>query len=279
MITTLSFDEAVEKCPAIAASSPASFVSNKYSFIPTGQIIQKALEKDWLIREVKGGKGVHGVHTVKLIHKSQLDHDIEEGFPQLNIINSHNRTKRFSQVIGFYRLICSNGLIAPAGLTYSTSPTLHRAGRLNMEQLSLSFSETLNQFNDIIENTKLMKDRNLSEEERMMLAQFSYYIRFRYRMFQPKKVDVKTLLQPRRSSDNGTDLWTTFNVLQENITHGGAGIGRGISRLEDDLRFNQELWTGVNSAISHKNEDLSSTLKNLFPKKERIGRKALSSDI
>jgi len=98
-------------------------------------------------------------------------------------------------------------------------------------------------------------------------------------MFQPKKVDVKTLLQPRRSSDNGTDLWTTFNVLQENITHGGAGIGRGISRLEDDLRFNQELWTGVNSAISHKNEDLSSTLKNLFPKKERIGRKTSSSDI
>lgn len=278
MITTLTYDEAVEKCPALSANSPASFVSSKYSFIPTGQIIKKALEKDWVIRDVKGGKGIHGVHSVNLVHKSQLDSNVVEGFPQLNIINSHNRAKRFSQAIGFFRLVCSNGLIAPAGLTYSTRPTLHRAGRLNMDQLSSSFDEMLGQFDNILENTKQMKDRILSPEEKQMLAQFSYYIRFRYRMFQPKKVDINDLLKPRRDADTGSDLWTTFNVLQENISRGGFGIGQGITRLEDDLRFNQELWTGVNAALSHRNEDLSSTLKNLFPKKERIGRKAQAED-
>jgi hypothetical protein len=276
MINTLTYEQAVLKCPAIAATGPASKASAKYNFISTGEIVRKALENDWVIREAKGGKGIHGVHSVNLVHKTQLSEVIEEGFPQINLINSHNLAKKFSMALGFYRLVCSNGLIAPTGLCQSISPTLHRNGALgNGEEILEVLNKSFSQFDKVTRVSKEMKERILSEEERSMLARFAYYIRFRYRMSQPKKVDSNQLLKPRREVDSRPDLWSTFNVIQENITHGGVGIGRGISRFQDDLRFNQELWTGMDQALQFEGNKLEFALKNLFPKKERP-RKSLN---
>ena len=124
-------------------------------------------------------------------------------------------------------------------------------------------------FDTIVNQTQLLKERQLTEEERTYLARYAYYIRFRYRMSQPKKVDATAILAPRRDVDAGTDLWTTFNVIQENLTQGGNRIGTGITRVQDDLKFNQELWTGVDKALLHRDSDLETTLKALFRKKQK----------
>jgi hypothetical protein len=269
MINTLTYEQAVVKCPAITATGPSNKASAKYNFISTGDIVRKALDNDWVIREARGGKGIHGIHSINLIHKSQINTDYTEGFPQINLINSHNLARKFSLALGFFRLVCSNGLIAPTGLCQSIM-TFHRNGSLGsgsdiVEHLNTSFS----QFDKITNVSANMKQRNLSDEERGMLARYAYYIRFRYRMSQPKKVDFEQILKPRREVDAKSDLWSTFNVIQENITHGGTGIGRGINRFEDDLRFNQELWTGMDTALRYEGNELQVALKNLFPKKER----------
>lgn len=270
MINTLTYEQAVEKCPAIAATGPSSKASAKYNFISTSEIVLKALENDWQIRDAKAGRGLHGVHSVNLVHKSQIEANYTEGFPQINIVNSHNLSKRFSMALGFFRLVCSNGLIAPTGLVQSISPTLHRQGAFGKDNEVVNLlSDTFGQFSNIIEHTNVMKERNLSSEEKNMLARFAYYIRFRYRMMQPKKVDLGQLLKPRREVDCKNDLWSTFNVIQENLTHGGKNIGNGITQFQDELRFNQELWTGMDKAIHHRENDLEVVLKNLFPKKKR----------
>jgi hypothetical protein len=269
MINTLSYEEAVTKCPAIAATGPSSKASARYNFISTGEIVQKALENDWYIRDTKASRGLHGMHQVNLVHKSQLNSVLEEGFPQISLVNSHNLSRRFSLSLGFFRLVCKNGLIAPTGLCHSIKPTLHRSGIFNDGEIVSSLSLALDQFDTVIKRTETMKNRELSEQERLMLARYAYYIRFRYRMTQPKKVDVNELLKARRSVDEKNDLWTTFNVIQENLMHGGSRIGKGITQFQDELRFNQELWTGVDKAIAHQGEELQTVLKSLFPKKER----------
>jgi hypothetical protein len=270
MINTLTYEQAVEKCPAIAATSPSSKASSKYNFISTGEIVHKALENDWVIRDTKAGQGIHGAHTVNLVHKSQLETNYSEGFPQICLINSHNLSRRFSMTLGFFRLVCSNGLIAPTGLVQSIRPTLHRPGAFGEGNEILDLlNNCFEQFDTVIKQTETMKQRQLCSEEKNMLARYAYYIRFRYRMMQPKKVDLGQLLSPRRPVDDKNDLWTTFNVIQENLTHGGKNIGSGITRFQDELQFNQELWSGVDKAIHHGGEELENVLKNLFPKKER----------
>lgn len=271
MIETLSYQEAIEKCPAIAATAPSSKCSAKYAFIPTSEIVKRALDNDWVIRDTKQGRGALGIHNVTLVHKSQLNAKIEEGFPQILIVNSHNLSKRFTAVLGYFRLVCSNGLIAPTGMMHQTT-TLHRQ-KVGEEDLSSSIIPSLerafNGYSIITDKIDQMKARNLSDREKTLLARYANYIRFRYRMLQPKKFDPTAVLKPRREFDNGNDLWRTFNTIQENFTLGGHRIGSGITQFQDDLRFNQEFWTGVDKALVHQEEDLEIELKKLFPKTSR----------
>ena len=60
------------------------------------------------------------------------------------------------------------------------------------------------------------------------------------------------MLQPRRYADNGTDLWKTFNRVQENLTKGIRGRvdrstgqrtgSRGIKSIDGDVKLNRALW-------------------------------------
>ena len=58
-------------------------------------------------------------------------------------------------------------------------------------------------------------------------------------------LDVAT---PRREADRKTDLWTTFNVAQENLLRGGFRNGstnrmvRPISNIQKDVNLNTQLW-------------------------------------
>ena len=62
---------------------------------------------------------------------------------------------------------------------------------------------------------------------------------------------VNGLNQARRSEDTGDDLWSIFNRVQENGTHGGFRIAgpngrlrrvRGRNNIASDLSWNQGLW-------------------------------------
>ncbi len=279
MITTLSLEEAILKAPAINANQPSAKASQKYTFISTRSILEKALDAGWHIREAKQSKGgITGQHRVSLIHSSQLGLDLAEieGFPQINLINSHDLTKQFNYVMGYFRTVCSNGLIAPTGMT-SQIKTVHRFSEDKLSMFTSTLDQALHGFQSVQESVNNFKERVLSPEEKNALARFAYYIRFRYRMQQPRKLNVEELLQPRRPVDEGNSLWKTFNVIQENVTLGGGTLGKGITRFQDDIRFNQELWTGANAALIYRNDSLDTALKQLFPKKER--QKNNSSDL
>ena len=59
------------------------------------------------------------------------------------------------------------------------------------------------------------------------------------------------ILVPRRPEDVGNDLWSTFNVLQENLLQGGIlrrspsnrlTRTRRITAIGEDVRLNSALW-------------------------------------
>jgi hypothetical protein len=72
-------------------------------------------------------------------------------------------------------------------------------------------------------------------------------------VFETVDFDTATLLTPRREQDNGNDLWTTYNVVQENLIRGGLKIEhttgqqrkattRGITHIRRELDTNLALW-------------------------------------
>jgi hypothetical protein len=59
------------------------------------------------------------------------------------------------------------------------------------------------------------------------------------------------VLNPQRLEDTGTDLWRTFNVVQENVLRGGLvrrlpsgrmSRTRAIGAIREDVRLNTRLW-------------------------------------
>ena len=59
-------------------------------------------------------------------------------------------------------------------------------------------------------------------------------------------IDPNLLLTLRRGEDSGRDIWTTFNVLQENCVRGGIKLtkrtSRDLSNIDALDRVNTQLW-------------------------------------
>jgi hypothetical protein len=59
------------------------------------------------------------------------------------------------------------------------------------------------------------------------------------------------VLRPRRAAESAPDLWSTFNVLQENLVRGGLPTHtkngrrqstRAVQGLDANLSLNRALW-------------------------------------
>ncbi|MCY1297040.1 hypothetical protein D9M70_464620 [compost metagenome] len=59
------------------------------------------------------------------------------------------------------------------------------------------------------------------------------------------------VLMPRRVDDRGSDLWSTFNRIQENLVKGGLNgrsahgrrqSTRPVQGIDQNLRLNRALW-------------------------------------
>lgn len=266
---TYTLNQAIQIAPAIAATQPSPIVSDRYSFINTGEFLEKAIESGWAIRNVRQNRNQFGMHKVDLIQTQYANNDtIVEGVPQISVINSHDRSKRFHVMMGFFRLICSNGLVVSTGANLNIR-AMHRFGGDKLSTLMSTMEQGIKQFSVIGDKVEQFRDRILSQEEKNALARFAHYIRFRYRQNLPTSVKPDALLGVRRDADQGDDLWRVYNTIQENMTHGGLNLGRGLTRLEDDTRFNSEFWTGAEKALTTRGADFEHTLKALFPKKVR----------
>ena len=63
-------------------------------------------------------------------------------------------------------------------------------------------------------------------------------------------IDAKELLRPTRKEDEGDDLWSIFNVIQEKLIEGDFNYNAGnrsrkarkIKNFNQDLKVNKELF-------------------------------------
>lgn len=106
----------------------------------------------------------------------------------------------------------------------------------------------------IAQNIGEFKGIELNPEEREVFAQAATLLMYDA----PNKVPYspQRLLQPKRRHDNGKDLWTTYNVVQENIMKGGISgmtfdkknrprrtLTRPVKSIDRNVKLNKALWT------------------------------------
>jgi hypothetical protein len=249
-VNPLSLDALQQTAPAIFADEPDLNVSDKYRFVPTTEVLGHLDARGWrpyaATQQVnhKGVARVHGMHTVSLLYYGS-DYEIpelREGAFRMVLVNSHDRTRRFSLVGGIIRFICSNGLIA--GSNIQQVRFTHVMGNNVVDDLDAQIGKVIEHTTKAAMNLDRWGKIKLRPELQTSFAEEA--LQARYGSYEPP-VAAADVLVARRKEDKGNDLWNTFNRVQENIIKGGLLTRSGrhtkpIVSAYEDLTINAKLW-------------------------------------
>lgn len=275
---TLTIDEATTLVPAIGAREPNHQVSSRYQFVSTRDILEQIQEKGWLITNATSqGRNLHSQHRVTLVHQTdleQLNQTKEDGIMRIELFNSHNRTKRLTFAIGYFRFVCSNGLIVASGPaeTIKAKHSISNNSSVNLKDgLHERIEQLADNFPNIQQRIHNLKTRHLTDEEQLNFASFAIKGRYSYRPQLPKKFSnteeaAHKILNVRRDGDAGSSAWAVFNRVQENIITGIPGFSSPLKSYADNIRVNCLLWKGAEASLQFSNQQLRNSLQNILPK-------------
>lgn len=234
------------QAPAIFATSPSAKMSNRYVFVPTFEIMENFEREGWNLSSVKQiGKSVHGVHELRFRNGEMPK--VGDSIVEAIIRNSHNGMATFSVSAGLHRLVCSNGLTVPTSLTDSFNIKHQRFELEDAKQLTESFA---NKLPIIQKSVDKMMNTELTMKQKIEFIKKAINVRWKTGSV-PASLDVMQIVHPRREEDNKNDVWTVFNVIQENFTKGGlkyttnSGRNTELRGLKSILALNQvntKLW-------------------------------------
>jgi len=276
-INTLTIDEAIKRVPAIGATQASENVSNRYQFVSTKDILTRVNDFGWKITNATSqNQSPTAQHRVTLVHENDIGIRSGDGIPRIEMFNSHDRSKRLMFAIGFFRFVCSNGLIIASGPA-ETIRTKHRFTNDRLTEIMDQVSQISGRFPKIMDTINEFKNREMTESEQVAYARYAIQGRFNYRPEMPKRFKdfgrtTEKLLGVRRDADAGNTTWQIYNRVQENLIQGIEGFNRPIRSYGDNVRVNQLLWKGAETALTHQGGNLDTALKQLLIKDGTKGK-------
>jgi hypothetical protein len=233
--------------PSVLATEAHESRSERYTFIPTIDILRGMWKEGFAPYEVRQtrtrdvSKREFTKHLVRLRHRSLLRSDAE--VPEIILINSHDGAGSYQLMAGYFRFVCSNGLIAG---DVSTDMRVRHSGNVVDNVIEGSF-EVLKNVQELDNKRDDMKGLILTRPEQQLLAQQAIALRWD----EKAPITVDRALQLQRHDDAKPTLWNTFNTLQENLVKGGqpgrAATGRRlttrpVSGVSENVKLNRALW-------------------------------------
>ncbi len=247
--TPLGDDQLRQVAPSIFAMDKHGSRSDRYTYIPTGDILG-GLRKEGFspfmvcqTRVLDDAKREHAKHMVRLRHASQIE------APEANeivLLNSHDGTSSYQMIAGVFRFVCSNGMVC--GDMQSDIRVRH-SGNIVDNVIEGAF-RVLEGFELVDSQKDGMKALTLNEGEQGAFARAALALRYETDIA-PAPITEAQLLYPRRQADNKGDLWTTFNRVQENMMRGGINgrtatnkrmTTRAVAGIDSGIKLNRGLW-------------------------------------
>lgn len=236
-----------ELTPSIFTETPHNRVSDKYSFIKTIDIITKLENMDlYPVRAFQSAvrsSDANGYqrHSIRLRKKEDLY--VKGIVPEMLIINGHNGRVPISFFVGLFRMICSNGMVV---MEQDFGSSKFRHINLEQEHLEQLVESYANNVNNIMSVVNDYKNIILTKTEKDSFAYQAHLIAWP----QGNNLEPIKLLQTKREEDCKDDLFSVFNVVQENIIKGGLSYDgkkrkvktREIKSIQRDTEINLLLW-------------------------------------
>lgn len=272
----LSLDRIQAIAPSVFATEPWDKMSAKYRFFPTIDIVNGLIATGFVPTDARQsntrieGKENFTRHVLKFRHpdmmqkareaiearSTHLHHIIKDEtlpeVPEIVLMNSHDGTSAYKLMLGMFRLVCCNGLIIKSGDVREVS-VRHSGKESLIDDVIEGSYQIIDEAPKVILQIADWKEKKLDLGQQEAFAAAALELRDSALEVQPMQ-----LLNARRSADrtdatdnSKRDIWTTMNVIQENLIKGGmqgrntAGRRmrlRGVNAVDADTKLNRALW-------------------------------------
>jgi hypothetical protein len=251
--TFLTKEQIKEKAKSIFATGGGVNTSERYSHIPTYQIVEDMKVLGWEVvdvKEVKARKNVGFQKHLVVFRNNDIVIDGKDGdtvFPQILLTNSSDGKNAFTFRAGLFRLVCENGLVIS---TQDFANMRIRHYGYKFEDLKATITNIVEKLPLTVASMNKFKQIQLNKKQIIKLAKEALNIRFGEVEMNRITVDWNEFVKPTRREDEGTDLWSVFNVVQEKVLEGDFNYvagnksrkARKIKNFNQDMELNSRLY-------------------------------------
>lgn len=250
----LTDDQIRQYAPSIFADAPHESRSERYAYIPTSHVLDKLRAEGFqpfAVAQAKvrdAGKREHAKHLIRLRHANQI---AAAEANEIILLNSHDGSSSYQMLSGQFRFVCANGLVC--GQTENDIRVRHK-GDVVGDVIEGAF-RVLDDFEIVTEQREQMKALTLDRGMQEVFARAALAERYgtvgEDDPTPAAPITEAQILRPQRAADNRMDLWTTFNVVQENVIRGGQRgrnannarvTTRAVNGIDQNIKLNRGLW-------------------------------------
>ena len=193
-------------------------------------------------------------HLIRLRRLEDRAYSVGDSVFEITLKNANDGTSAYDLDASLFRIRCLNSLVAKLS-TLDTVKVRH-SGDVGAKVIDGTYT-VLNEAQKLLAAPQDWSQLPMIPEARTAFAQAAHLLRFG----DPEEEEMTTpivpdqLLHIRRRDDSGNDLWTTLNVVQENVIRGGLTAWgrdannrrrrtttREIKGIDQDVRLNKALF-------------------------------------
>jgi hypothetical protein len=217
--------EAIKQvAPAVFALQAHDSRGPRYAYVPTVRPLETLLDNGWGVYEASqqraraADRDPYTKHMLRLRKISDWQGKASaDGVPEVVLINAHDGTAAYHLFAGFFRFVCSNGLIA--GTTLAGFKVRHTVGLQTSNEVLLAGEAVVTEkFPVMMSFIDRLRSKAADTDMQMRLAEKAMRLRYGQTVAPFPATD---LLAVRREEDKDPTLWNMLNRIQENILNGG----------------------------------------------------------
>jgi len=262
----LTEDQLFQYAPSVFATEAHSSRSDRFVAIPTIEMVRGLKKEGWEVvrasqsRTRIADKKDFTKHMLRFRHVESAEArtlQVGDNLLEMVLVNGNDGSAAYKLDAGIFRIACLNGMVVKSA-DYGDIRVRH-SGDAVAKVIEGSY-EVLKNAERALAAPQDWSRIQLSDQHRRAFAIGAHVERFGEEAATPIKPEQ--LLIPRRQADAGRDLWSTFNVIQENALQGGltgrqAGRGhrrtttREVRGIDQNVNINKGLWAMAEYLAQH----------------------------
>jgi Domain of unknown function (DUF932) len=259
----LTESELYKLAPSVFATTAHESRSERFAPIPTIEIVRGLAKEGFGVVGAKQsltrvpGKAPFTKHLLRIRKMdSDASYAVGDTVAEMLLKNANDGTSVYDLFAGLFRIACLNSMVSNVGDIDSVK-VRHTGKDILGKVIEGTYS--------VVENAKLAlaapaewSQIKLDREESLAMAEAARMIRFGDENGEVSApIQAAQLLTARRVEDSDrTNLWTNFNVIQENVIRGGLRgtridtetgrrrrmSTRAVNGIDQDVKLNRALW-------------------------------------